>query len=636
MSYSVFLKKGLYQVPFFFLSLLLCLQTHATSLIPPKELNSLAQSQEWKNLLRYERALITPWKKHSAIRDKDFFFAEDGYKNSLAELQATLIALNKPFSEFKDINKHPLCRFPARFQFLKTHTNKKTTDLKLCTEYQRWNEGGQINSISIYFATGYFGNPASFFGHPLLKFNKKKDSASNFTDTSLNYGAMTPANENPIFYVLKGLLGGYTASFTRHDFYYHNHNYLETEMRDLWEYRLNLTPTQVQQFVDRSWELLGKNHPYYFLADNCAYRMGQLLEEIFQTPIIFRNHFYVIPIDLFDGLASGKRPDGKALVSSIKRVPSRYSRLAKQYLALNSDGQKWVQEIIEDQSKLSLADFTNQEGSQRARILETLISYYTFRKLSEKGNAKIEEKRIEMIRHRFKVKATSGFKSLSYQEAKPPHESVSSFGIGLSQGHSELRGSFQELTLRPALYDELNPSIARPNNTSLEVFKTTLRYTGDSLSLRSMDVFRISTIDSSSFRLPKTKNMSWKMQVGLRSQSLSCTECLVASVAGGVGTSISLASHWQFYALIKAGLQNNRNNQGTLYLLPEVGAFLNLLDNWKIAASYEYEHFVNGTETQFDLYKIESRFGSSKYWDFRISYQKRQDEQLMASLWFYL
>ena len=48
---------------------------------------------------------------------------------------------------------------------------------------------------------------------------------------------------------------------------------------------------------------------------------------------------------------------------------------------------------------------------------------------------------------------------------------------------------------------------------------------------------------------------------------------------------------------------------------------------------------VNGTSgvrSAFDIWTLESRFGSSQWWDFRIRYQKRDDTQVMASLRLYL
>ncbi len=235
----------------------------------------------------------------------------------------------------------------------------------------QWNQKGKVTSVSIYFATGYFGNPASFFGHPLLKFNSD-GIESPLNDTSLNYGANTPENENPVLYVLKGLFGGYKASFSHLRFFHHNHNYIENDMRDLWEFKLNLKPDEIEYIVDHTWEILGQDHPYFFLLDNCAYRMGELLEEVFHKELLFRNRLYVIPVDLFTNLALETREDGSPIVKEIKRTPSRYSRLSEKYNSLGPTQKKIVKDLIEN-TEFSNLDYQKQNAQEKVQIIDTLI-----------------------------------------------------------------------------------------------------------------------------------------------------------------------------------------------------------------------------------------------------------------------
>ncbi len=625
MKLHILIKKGLLLVPFLFL------QAFATE--PTKK---LSEDPKWLSLLRYERAVLSPWHYRSAISSDTFFLSKDGYKDPHSELNAMVQGLAKPTSDFKNINMHPACLFPARYKFVKKNLlTDLNFDLSKCTEYQRWNESGQVKSVSLYFATGYFGNPASFFGHPLLKFNTE-GSASDFIDTSLNYGAMTPENENPVVYVLKGLFGGYSASFTRHDFFYHNHNYSEAEMRDLWEYKINLKPDEVQEVVDRTWELLAKEHPYYFLVDNCAYRMGQLLEDVFGKRIFFRNKLYMIPIDLFDNLAEGTRLNGEPMVSEINIVPSRYSRLLKMYKSLDTPEKLQVKSILNSNGNIDANSYEQLNEKSKAKVLEAATNYYSFQKLKDKENKQAEALRVAMIRERFKVREKSGFKDLSFKDSIQPDETANSLGLKFTGIYSDELGDLQEFIFRPALYDELNPAIARPENTSLEVFKMRLRYQDHKIYLRSLELFRISNIDSTALDLPDLKSMSWKMRLGLKSQAQTCKNCLVTFVEGGAGTSYTPISNLTFYGLVKGGLQNNRNNQGTLFALPEVGSYFRIHKNLKIHASYEHEKFFNGLEEDIDIYNFEARFGSSEEWDFRIGYKQRDDKQVSAGIWIYL
>ena len=135
-----------------------------------------------------------------------------------------------------------------------------------CPAYRAYAVNGEIESVSLVYATGYLSNPASFYGHILLKFNTRGGVLANeLLDQSVNYGAAVPRGENPVVYILKGLFGGYDATFSNQQFFRFNHAYAENELRDLWEYVLRLHPDEIDQLVAHSWELLGRNFDYYFL-----------------------------------------------------------------------------------------------------------------------------------------------------------------------------------------------------------------------------------------------------------------------------------------------------------------------------------------------------------------------------------
>lgn len=130
-----------------------------------------------------------------------------------------------------------------------------------------WSRTGAVEGISVIFASGHLSNPASFYGHLLVKFNSPGErAAEDLLETTLNYGAVIPPNEGAISYIINGLLGGYNSTFTHLEFFQHNHNYAETQLRDLWEYELDLTPSEVDLIVSHTWEVLGKDNKYYFVC----------------------------------------------------------------------------------------------------------------------------------------------------------------------------------------------------------------------------------------------------------------------------------------------------------------------------------------------------------------------------------
>ena len=131
-----------------------------------------------------------------------------------------------------------------------------------CTDYQEWLVTPNITSVNLLFVSGYLANPSSFQGHLLIRFD---NSTAEFLNNTTNYGAIIPENENPILYIVKGLFGGYDATYTDQQFYRFNHNYVESDMRDIWQYEFNLSIKERQFLAAHTWELLGQKFTYYFL-----------------------------------------------------------------------------------------------------------------------------------------------------------------------------------------------------------------------------------------------------------------------------------------------------------------------------------------------------------------------------------
>jgi hypothetical protein len=150
-----------------------------------------------------------------------------------------------------------------------------------CPRFDGFIRNSEVESVSIIFATGFLGNPASYYGHALLKFNYTgTDSRSPLLDVSVNYGAILTGTDDPLTYMLKGVFGGYDGGFSHVHYYFHNHNYGENELRDLWEYRLDLPPEAVRLIVAHAWEVLGQRYTYYFFRRNCAFRMAEIVQVV--------------------------------------------------------------------------------------------------------------------------------------------------------------------------------------------------------------------------------------------------------------------------------------------------------------------------------------------------------------------
>jgi len=73
--------------------------------------------------------------------------------------------------------------------------------------------------------------------------------------------------------------------------------YLFGESRDLWEYALDLEPSQVEWLVEHLWELVvNGSFDYFYLDENCSFHLLSLLEIAQPQWHLTRSWDYVIQV----------------------------------------------------------------------------------------------------------------------------------------------------------------------------------------------------------------------------------------------------------------------------------------------------------------------------------------------------
>ena len=117
---------------------------------------SPASDVSWLKLLHYHKTLNG---YQGLVENQEFYLSSDGRNNPQAEFAAEIEAFSK--GEEK-------CRFPARFNYLK-QLKKVQGDLSGCKDYQQFMHDVRPNGITILFTNAYMINPASLFGHTLVR-----------------------------------------------------------------------------------------------------------------------------------------------------------------------------------------------------------------------------------------------------------------------------------------------------------------------------------------------------------------------------------------------------------------------------------------------------------------------------------
>ncbi|MDX1763926.1 MAG: DUF4105 domain-containing protein, partial [bacterium] len=232
------------------------------------------------------------------------------------------------------------------------------------------------------------GNPASTFGHALLKLNTDStDDESGLFDLVLNYGAVVPENEATSTYVLRGLFGGYEAGFSDKYFYTQDLVYTRTEFRDIWDYKLNLSDDQRILLVFHIWEIIGKKFTYYFLDKNCAYRLAELIELATDEELLDHAHLWYIPVEMFHRLKAVdkvRRESGDAgLIQSVRFIPSSQRVLYHQLGQLLPQEIKAANTIIKEGHAAMPGHVKAFMPDRQIEILDALLAYHQYQLVAE-------------------------------------------------------------------------------------------------------------------------------------------------------------------------------------------------------------------------------------------------------------
>lgn len=599
----------------------------AQPLIVQAKERRLADHPYWRSLLHYKGA-------SSEIVSPEFFLSPHGATDAAAELAATLAALveapgNKP-------DNHAQCRFPARHKWLRKSLDWGALQppALACPQYAAYTMQHNVESLSLIYATGYFSNPASFFGHILLKFNTRRSvQPSELLDQSLNFGAAVPPNENGLVYVVKGLFGGYHASFTHQQFYAANHAYAENELRDLWEYELALTEDEVEQIVAHSWELLAKNYPYYFLDENCGYRMAELMQLVVGKPLL-PDLPWSIPAVVFDRLASARR-DGKPIVREVRRIASRQSRFRERYEAMTVAQRSAAAQVVEKGLDLSQTAYRALDERGKVAVIDTLLDYYEYRAILDKQAGELKRAKQVLLIERSGLPPGPATEADPPTQARPPHEGPLPFTVRLGALYNYDRGAGAGLRIRPANYDPLSLDAARIPHSELEMFDLKLVLLDERVGLRHLDFISVENMSLARTPLPADGGLAWTFKVGLEGHDLACTGCTVAKARYGLGKALPLPRGGAAFGMLDVFAQTRHENSGSIGAMPRLGALAEPLPGWKSSISLGRQTFLNGARAETSVVRWENRLGASRRWDLRLSYEQHVAREVEAALSYY-
>ncbi len=514
-------------------------------LVERAETLGLAESPVWLRLLHYKRGSPD---SQSEILDDDFFLADRGRYSPQDELVATLAAFLQETASEPDETAR--CRFPARFLFLDTRLGLGLPDVK-CPRLERWMKPDQLDSISLMMISGYFGNPASTFGHILLKVNNGSvPDGYTLLDLGDNFGAVVPENELTFVYVVRGLTGGYRAGFSDQDYYRADLTYTRTEFRDMWEYKLNLSEYQQKLLLYHLWEVTGRHFQYFFLKGNCAFRIAELMELVTGSPFVQDVDVWYAPISVFHRLDEVDRRESgdTGLISSIRYRPSA-QRVFYAHVAELDDDRDVLDRMILSGGDLS--ELRGLDAQRKARVLGVLLEYYQYRmagNLDEEADASLREAKDNAVRARLALPAVELAPRVDIQERRAPSSAAPPSKFALGIGHNAELGAYSFVSVAAFSYETTGNNLL--DRSSLIMADLSLGFDSDGLRLEAFDAIRARKVNLNTTAIPGESTTSWEVAFGARREKSACEDCVEAFAEGAIGKSSQLGGQSAVTALV--------------------------------------------------------------------------------------
>jgi hypothetical protein len=624
-----------------FYSLLLLCSSYAYA----NDLRDISESRTWQKLLHISGGESEVHSSHqhsehknsdvddSEIESIDFFLSHSSDDFAYEELILTLAAVKE--NSIAENGFSFRCNYPARTFFLAEKGLVAPFKLSECPALLEW-VGSEQFDISIVYADGYLGNPASFYGHLILKFDIES-GAKSLLDNSVNFGATVPDNENPVIYILKGLTGGYDSKFSSNYFYRHNLNYREVELRDLWQYQLALSERDKMLVATHAFELMRTNYTYYFTHRNCAYHLAKIIEVVSDEDLIDYRHPFVLPISVFKRLTETDIAE-KSAIQEVIYHPSRQTRFRKKFAALPSAEQEILHDWLNVDTKLKLDELA---PSRQIDVLNAAYDYieYVLTQLDKGGQeySLMRKKKNQLQRALISFPPqVAEQKTQSTENMNMPHSGHRPSLLRTSIGHDD-RGNFLELQLRPAFYDELSLGGGKAPNSSVSMGDLSLRYQDGDLALSSLSLLTIETFPIGGSGLPSDIDIAWKLRVGIEQDFLNGIENSNEwFVESAVGKAFGESPDFVSYAMLEGRVQTPNKLGERFIVIPKVGFISTLSSHSKLACSLSYLAPLDGSS---ERYKRKVQCASSVFqgdsFDLRLSYTRYFESSFKLGLSWY-
>ncbi len=444
----------------------------------------------------------------SEVTYSGYFLSENGKNNLKEELKADISALFMPAQDNQSIR----CKFPARSQWLMQKVGIQENELPQvkCSEFENWIGQIKPHKATLIYATDFMGNPSSMFGHTLLRLDPKDQQQLNLVSYAVNYAATVAGNDN-WSYAWKGLTGQYPGEYSLMPYYRKVKEYGDFESRDLWEYELNLSPEETRFLVSHIWEMQHVSFPYYFVSDNCAYRLLGLVDLVKSESNLQEKFTYAsIPMETIKSMQQ------QGLTKAPVYRPALETQLLAQAHQHGASLAKVAHQIAMlpiQQSSQILKSFTEQD---QAKILEMAYDDLYLQFIGRKVEESIAQPQLRQL---LALRSQIDLDKQRQEPKRPAKEPTQGHNArNLSVKAGEVQGDkFIELGHRQAYHDLIDPQGGYRAGTQLLFLNGNAQWRDDHLKLERLDLLEVNSYNPiQPFKTP----LSWGFNLGWRQEAI--------------------------------------------------------------------------------------------------------------------
>jgi hypothetical protein len=503
-------------------------------------MQQLAAEPRWQALLHINRGATLRSRQQSYVDDARFFLAEDGRRDARQELIRSAEILAQPAAPER-------CRFPARYRYLADHLGWQEADpFAHCDEYLQWRSGIPDASVVLVFPAAYLNSPSSMFGHTLLRFDAA-DQASDWHAWAVNFGALVSTEDNSIFYIYRGLAGGYPGRFSTVSYVSKIQEYAHLENRDMWEYRLNLDENEISWMIDHLWELKDVGFDYYFLDENCSFRLLELLEVARpQVDLLSAFRFAEVPVNTVRAI------DAAGLISERVYRPSKAIELEQAGEQLSAEERDLAVALMKDPARAQSAPFMALAPARRHLVARAAYQATRFRNRSRDSSNDVSSRSYALLKL---VHENEAPPMPPVRAPEPPEDGHATQMLALSAGQRD-NTDFAEIQYRLTYHDWLDNHRGFLDGAWIEALNLRVRREeSDRWRVWQLDLVNIRSLAPRSAFVRPT---SWFVHAGIDRPEVAGERDATRFVRGGPGLAWR-AGGWLPYAYLQARAENNDN-----------------------------------------------------------------------------